>query len=309
MELRPAQPGDLSSMQQLASRLWPSGWHPGGLGWGLSRHALADAVVVATDDDGSIVGFAGHGGDAITHVERDRDDVADALVSWSLHVDEHAPITVWDGADALARAVERAGLVEVGREPWSGMFLDVATVLDDHRRHVDGYTIRPVGEDETVARIEVHRAAWKPSSIPYIDGREVDPEAESSFDAAAYEAVRGAWLYDPSLDLVAVGGRDPAGELGACCIAWFDPATGICEIEPLGVAPSHRRRGLAIALCLEVAHRTAERGGTHVYINAQPQPGYLASTSAYLAAGFELTERATTYAKRSVSGERGSHSG
>jgi GNAT superfamily N-acetyltransferase len=298
MIVRSAEPGDLAGMQQLASRVWPSGWHPGGLGWGLSRHALADSVVVVVDDDGSglIVGFAGRGGDEITHVERDRDDVAGALVKWLLEVDGGAPITVWDGADALARAVLRAGLEPVGRQPWSGMLLEVAAVRDDPRRHVDGYAIRPVRADETSARVEVHRAAWKPSSIPYTDGRPVDPDAESSFTALAYEAVRGAWLYDGMLDLVAVADDDSNGRFGACCIAWFDPATGVCEIEPLGVAPEHRRRGLAIALCLEVARLVADRGGTHVYINAQPQPGYVAATSAYAAAGFELVERATTYA-------------
>ena len=70
----------------------------------------------------------------------------------------------------------------------------------------------------------------------------------------------------------------------------------MCEIEPLGVAPEHRRRGLAVALCLEVAHLIGERDGTHVYINTQPKAGYVASSSAYFAAGFELVERATTYA-------------
>src|SRR5262245_58225167 len=298
MIVRPAEPGDLWGMQQLASRVWPSGWHPGGLGWGLSRHALADSVVVAVDEGGSapIAGFAGRGGDEITHVDHDRDDVADALVTWLLEVDKNAPITVWDTADALARAVLRAGLEPVGREPWPGMFLDIGAVRDDPRRHVDGYAIRPVRPDETAARVEVHRAAWKPSSIPYIDGRAVDPDAESSFTAEAYESVRGAWLYDSSLDLVAVAVDDHNGRFGACCIAWFDPSSGVCEIEPLGVPPEHRRRGLAVALCIEVAALVADRGGTHVYINAQPQPGYVASTSAYFAAGFQLVERATTYA-------------
>ncbi len=298
MIVRPVEPSDFGGMQRLASRLWPSGWHPGGLGWGLSRHALADSVVVAIDEGGSgpIVGFAGRGGDEITHVERDRDDAADALVTWLLGIDRHAPITVWDGADALARAVSRAGLQPIGREPWSGMLLVVAAVRNDTRRHVDGYAIRPVRADEAAARVDVHRAAWKPSSISYTDGRSVDPDAESPFTPAAYELVRGVWLYDQSLDLVAVADDDSNGRFGACCIAWFDPATGVCEIEPLGVAPEHRRRGLAVALCLEVAHIVAERGGTHVYINAQPQPGYVASSSAYFAAGFELVERATTYA-------------
>jgi len=294
MKVRRAGADDVFAMQQLASRLWPSGWHPGGLGWGLSRDALAKAVVVAVDDDGSIVGFAARGGDDATHVERDRDDVADALVTWLLEVDGSAPIAVWDGADALTRAVLRAGLGPIGREPWSGMVLDVASVRDDPRRHVAGYTIRPVGRDETAARVEVHRAAWKPSSIPFIDGRPVDPDAESSFTAAAYESVRGAWLYDRSFDLVAVA-DDNAG-FGACCIGWFDAATGVCEIEPLGVAPAHRRRGLAVALCLEVGHLVDQRGGTHVFINTQPEPGYVASSSAYFAAGFDLVARATTYA-------------
>ena len=298
MEVRPAEPGDVGGMQRLASRLWPSGWHPGGLGWGLSRNALAASVVVGVDGDGSIVGFAGRGGDQITHVQRDRDDVADALVSWLLATDEEASITVWDGADALARAVTRAGLEPVGREPWSGMLLDVAAVRDDPRRSVEGYSIRPVRADEAAARVEVHRAAWKPSSIPYIDGRSIEPDAESSFTQAAYESVRSAWLYDGSLDLVAVADEDDGGRFGACCIAWFDPTTGVCEIEPLGVAPEHRRHGLAVALCLEVANLVDERGGTHVFINTQPEPGYVASSSAYFAAGFELVERATTYAQR-----------
>ena len=300
MIVRPAEPGDLRGMQQLASRVWPSGWHPGGLGWGLSRDALADSVVVAVDEDGTgaIVGFAGRGGDEITHVERDRDDVADALVTWLLEVDDDGPITVWDGADALARAAVRTRLEPVGRRPWSGMLLDVGDVRGDPRRHVPGYAIRPVGVDEIAARVEVHRAAWKPSSIPYVDGRPVDLDAESSFTPAAYESVRHAWLYDPELDLVAVADDDDNAQLAACCIAWFDPATGVSEIEPLGVAPEHRRRGLAVALCLEAANLTADRGGTHVFINAQPQPGYVASTSAYFAAGFELVERATTYAAR-----------
>lgn len=136
MIVRPPERGDIRGMQQLASRLWPSGWHPGGLGWGLSRNALAESVVVATDEDGSgpIVGLAARRGDAIAHVEPDRDDVADRLVTWMLEVDGDEPITVWDGADALTRAVSRAALEPIGREPWSGMILDVAEVRDDPRR-------------------------------------------------------------------------------------------------------------------------------------------------------------------------------
>ena len=61
MTLRSAETGDVGGMQQLGSLVWPSGWDPGGLGWGLSRHALADSVVVAVDTGGYAVesGWAG----------------------------------------------------------------------------------------------------------------------------------------------------------------------------------------------------------------------------------------------------------
>ena len=294
MFVRPAEPDDVCGMQQLASRVWPSGWHPGGLGWGLSRHALGDSVVVAVDEgtSGPIVGFAGHGGDEISHVESDRDDVADALVTWRLAVDSKAPITVWDGADALARAVLRAGLEPVGRKPWSGMVVDVASVRDDPRRHADGYAIRPVGRRDRCTgrsaprRVEAvfdslhRRTRGRPRSREFVHVRGVRCGARR---VAVRQGSRPR------------GGRRRDG-FGACCIAWFDPATGVCEIEPLGVAPEHRRRGLAVALCLEVAHLVGERGGTHLHINTQPKAGYVASSSAYFAAGFELVERATTYA-------------
>lgn len=36
---------------------------------------------------------------------------------------------------------------------------------------------RVVESARIAARVEVHRAAWKSTSIPYIDGRPVDPDA------------------------------------------------------------------------------------------------------------------------------------
>src|SRR5262249_27204536 len=143
-------------------------------------------------------------------------------------------------------------------------------------------------------RVAVHRAAWRPASIPYSDGRAVDERAASPFTEETYRNIRATWLYDPELDLVAVG---PDGQFAACCIAWFDGSSGVAEIEPLGVAPDHRRRGLAVALCLEVAARVAAERGAEVFVNTAPSPGYSAAFAAYSKAGFHLTERATTYVK------------
>ena len=147
--------------------------------------------------------------DEITHVERDRDDVADALVTWLLEVDESAPITVWDGADALARAVSRVGLEAdrrgSRRRACSSTLRPYVTILVVQRR---GYAIRPVHAYQAAARVEVHRAAWKPSSIPYVDGRPVDPDAESSLTPAAYRVGAPYMALRRSLDLVAVAVAD-----------------------------------------------------------------------------------------------------
>ncbi len=292
---------DVEGVQRLASRVWPSGWHPGGLGWALARNALAEEVVVAADRDGAVIGWASRGGHETSEihaqVDRGRTDVAAALVDWMvLRTPRSSPstIAVWDGADELEAEVERAGFAATGRSEWGGLFRDVDGVERDPRRTVARYTIRAVRKSasELEARVAVHRKAWRPASLPYVDGRSIDPEAESSFTAEAYDVVRSTWLYDAELDLVALTSE---GELAACCIGWFDPATGVTEIEPLGVAPEHRRRGLAVALSLEIAARTQGRGGSQVFVNTTPRAEYPAPAMAYTLAGFDLMERATTY--------------
>jgi ribosomal protein S18 acetylase RimI-like enzyme len=258
-------------------------------------------VGLAGDRDVTVVGWASWGGHDIgelhAQVDRGRADVAAALVDWIV---DHAPltsrakITVWDGAEELEAEVQGAGFAASSRREWAGMFRDVEGAEGDPRRTVAGYTIRALRESarELEARVAVHRRAWRPASLPYVDGRSVDPEAESSFTAEAYKAVRSTWLYDAELDLVAVA---PDGELAACCIGWFDPATGVTEIEPLGVAPEHRRRGLAVALCLEIAARTEAGGGSQVFVNTALRADYPAPALTYTQAGFQLSERATTY--------------
>ena len=150
-------------------------------------------------------------------------------------------IDVYDGDTTLAPALRRAGF-----EPRSGarVFGMFRTAQGVQASSPAGYTIRATRADELDSRVAVHRAAWKPAAQPWADGRVVDPQAESPFNAAEYEAVRNTWLYAPDFDLVAEG---PDHALAGCCIAWFDPAIGVAEIEPLGVVPEHRRTGLAVA--------------------------------------------------------------
>jgi GNAT superfamily N-acetyltransferase len=106
--------------------------------------------------------------------------------------------------------------------------------------------------------------------------------------------VRRTWLYDQSRDLVV---EAPDGSLAACCIAWWDPAARCAEIEPLGVLPGHRRRGLATAMCMAVAAQVAALGGDQVHINTGPRADYPAPAATYLAAGFTVIRLGGSYAR------------
>jgi GNAT superfamily N-acetyltransferase len=286
---------DVTGLQRLASRLWPSGWHPGGLGWALARGRLAGEVVVF-EGTGGVVGWAARSGvhepeELLAQADPSRPQIADAIVDWFLAAPCVTPLSieVYDGDAVLASALRRVGFEPEPGPRVVGMFLAADGVPAPT---LPEYTIRATRADEFDARVEVHRAAWKPASQPWSDGRVVDPQAESPFDSAEYEAVRNTWLYAPEFDLVAVA---PDQTLAASCIAWFDPAIGVAEIEPMGVVPEHRRTGLAVALCREVAARVCAAGGDSVFINTGPRAEYPAPHAAYAKAGFEVVERATTY--------------
>ena len=285
---------DIRAVQDVASRLWPAGWHPGGIGWALARGQLADEVVLFGGVDG-VAAWAARSvhepGELLAQVDPGRDDAADAVVAWLLGSagGMRATVEVYDEGDAtLPSALRRSGFAPDPTARLVGMFRPAGGA----DRSGDGWTVRAVRDDELPARVAVHRAAWRPAALPWADGRVTAPEAESSFTAASYEAVRRTWLYRQDLDLVAVA---PDGELAGCCIAWLDPATGVAEIEPLGVAPEHRRRGVAVALCLEVAARVAASGGDELFINTGPQEAYPGPAAAYAKAGFRPVERGTTY--------------
>lgn len=62
--------------------------------------------------------------------------------------------------------------------------------------------------------------------------------------------------------------------------------------------PGHRRKGLATAMCQEVAARVAALGGNQVFINTGPRPDYPAPAATYAAAGFDVVTRGQVYHRR-----------
>jgi GNAT superfamily N-acetyltransferase len=289
-------------MQRLASRCWPHGLHPGGLGWAQATHQLADQIVVVDGDAGDLLGWAGGSqpGYLTVQVDPAHPGVRADLGEWLLRTAEGPALSVEVYDTDTLRDFTEAGfeptdsLSDFYRMGTPGLQAATDGVL---ATMPDGYTIRSVGPGEAEGRVAVHRAAWRPADLPFRrDHRpQLDETWSSSFTLDSYHRVRQTTLYDGNLDLVAVA---PNGDLAACCIGWFDARTGWAEIEPLGVAPAHRRRGLALALCAEVAERVARYGGRQVYINTGPSIAYPAPYRAYQRAGFTPFVRSTTLARR-----------
>ena len=207
-------------------------------------------------------------------------------LAWSIATNQVERLRlVEDGDELLDFTWHEDGLDHSSTTPLPHVMVRAATA--DVPAPPAGYTVRSVRDDELSARVDVHRAAWDPHSLPWHpDHRPAyPPEARSGHSVEMYDRVRRAWMYDPALDLVAVA---PDGSLAGCCIVWLDERTQVAEIEPLGVVPAHRRRGVAQALCHEATRRVAEAGGRQLVIGQGPNPAYPAPAGAYARAGFEV---------------------
>jgi GNAT superfamily N-acetyltransferase len=293
-------------MQRLASRCWPQGLHPGGLGWAQATNQLADTIVLLDGKEGDLVGWAGvsQPGYLSLQVAPAQPEVRADLMQWlfstadgpAFSVDVYDIDTLHDFSHAgFERAAAPSGFYRMGEPGLRAATDGVLAAMPD------GYTIRSVGPGEDDERVAVHRAAWRPVELPFHpDHRpDLDESWSSSFTVDAYHQVQRTALYDADLDLVAIA---PDGDLAGCCIGWFDASTGWAEIEPLGVVSAHRRRGLAVALCAEVAQRVARYGGRHVFINTGPSESYPAPYRAYRKAGFTPFVRSTTLTRRTAEG-------
>ena len=298
-ELQPADcVTDMVALQRLASRLWPvGGHHPGGLGWALAIDESYPKLVVAVGSDG-LVGWAGRSeNEAEIHTDPERSDVARELLDWALgsgDTSDSLPIRVFTGEDAVRAIVAEAGFsVAADVAPIYGMFHEA---LADLPPAPAGYRIRGMASGEEHARVEAHRAAWRPATLPWPPGmlETVSAELTSSFTYEKYETVRKAWLYDPDLDLVV---EAPDGSFAGCYTLWWDPSIGVGEIEPLGVLPEHRRCGLATAMVLTAAALVGRRGGQQVFINTGPRDDYPVPAATYAAAGFSVVARGAVWTR------------
>jgi mycothiol synthase len=183
------------------------------------------------------------------------------------------PVTAWAlaGNVALTQALLDAGLAR-GEDGYVHLHARLETLDLEPAAAPAGYTIRSiVGASEARARAAVHRAAFG---------------SARHTDAACAELMRRARLYRHDLDVVAVA---EGGELAAFALGWLDPEVGVGELEPVGTAPEHRRRGLARAVSREALRRLRAAGARDAIIYATPDNP--ASLATYLGLGLREIDR------------------
>lgn len=302
LELRSLRAEDTRPLELLAQRLWPLSSHAGGLGWQLATEEVSGDTALA-HRDGALVAWSWITGPnalsartTITLQGASADPEAGAaLLDWALTEagDTAVNLPVFDGDDELRSLAEKAGFA-VAEENASDAWMRRAAT-EEAVSLPEGYRIRPVREGEEEARVECHRTAWKPATLPWPESvGPVNPDLTSRFSQQYYDNTRASLLYDRELDLVV---EAPDGSLAACCVVWWDPENRSAELEPLGVVPDHRRKGLAVAMALEACTLTARRGGDRVFINTSPNEVYPAPAKTYATVGYEPVERGAVYTR------------
>lgn len=140
------------------------------------------------------------------------------------------------------------------------------------------FEVRSVTEDELDQRVELHKAAWAPST---------------GFTLEQYNAVRAiSEVYDRDLDIVAI---DRNGTLASYTIAWKDPVSKIGSFEPFGTHPQFRGSGASQAVMQEGLRRLHEQGMTQarIYTAGFNHP----AQKLYTQCGFQEIDQLRTFLK------------
>ncbi len=121
-----------------------------------------------------------------------------------------------------------------------------------------GYIIRSLG-----GREELPGRSWASWRAFHPGAPETDYEGWEW-----YLNIQKMPLYRRDLDLVAVS---PEGELAGFCTIWFDDFTRAAYFEPVGVDPSHQRKGLGRALLTEGLRRLQKTGAVVATVGGYSQ--------------------------------------
>ncbi|OLF13443.1 hypothetical protein BU204_27390 [Actinophytocola xanthii] len=259
-------------MQSLASRVAAvAGFrHPGDLAWAA---ALGQECRTAVWRAGTrTVAWAWLTDELAAQVDPEHPPLAEEVLDWA----DAARVEACSAEKPLVDALRRRGF-----EPEPGAFM---VAMNRPLRGLPtlaglpaGYHIRPSADP--VRRAAAHRAAF--GSARMSTERQV--------------ALTRRAPYRDDLDLVV---ENAAGEYVAYCLGWYDEATRLGEIEPLGVRPEHRRRGLGAAVSLAVLHALAAAGATRCLVYARGDQAHPAPKALYESLGFARHALVHTYVLR-----------
>lgn len=258
MTLRPREFAwaDIPALHALVRERWavdgPSGQRRIGDMWWALRNTPADNPLrhmqVWAREDGSLAACA----------FLDPPGLGDVIVS------PEAPAMVDEAMNWLEAEHRRAG---------SGSLEIVVLAADDERAAALGQRgYQAIGAGNVRFRIALHVA---PVAAPLPDEYLLtDSASDTNMARRAYvEAVSfgndtltaAAWAslmrqlpaYRPELDVLAVA---PDGSGASACTNWYDLSSRCGELEAVGTAPAHRRRGVARAVIIESLRRLHAAG-------------------------------------------------
>lgn len=266
----------LPRMQELASRLWSrtARHHPGQLAWSAAYgepEALDLGPAFVLDDAWAWL----ESPDWLEVCGAEPSSVR-AVVAAALEASPGDLTTsTLETEDVVLSALADAGFEEV-EAPWfTHHHLDLwdlpPVVLPE------GYTVRAVRPDEHEQRAAVHRAAWSPTS---------------KVTGAAYLRLMATPPYRPELDHVVVS---ESGEWVASCCVWWDPATGVALVEPVGCVAEHGGRGLAAAASVSALTAARELGATEGLVCPRGDDDHPGPARLYRRIGFVPGARTRTY--------------
>jgi ribosomal protein S18 acetylase RimI-like enzyme len=144
-----------------------------------------------------------------------------------------------------------------------------------------GLSFRAMTDELVEARVICSRAAFPTSTMT--------PER--------YRQTFGANLYRRELDLLVV---DQEGRVVAFALGWLDPASGVVELEPVGVHPEFHRQGLGREICRATLRRARELGATRAVIGAESDNP--ASVGLYQSLGLRISIEIVAFARDMAAG-------
>lgn len=266
----------LPRMQALASELWTTAarHHPGQLAWSAAYgepEALDLGPVFMVDGAWAWLESPGWLEVCGADPEAVRTVVDVALEE----CDAEVTTSTLETEDVVLAVLADVGFAEV-ESPWfTHHFIDLADLPPV--RLPEGYAVRAVRAGEHEQRSAVHRNSWSATSL---------------VTATAYARLMTTPPYRPATDHVVVTDE---GEWVASCCVWWDEATGVALVEPVGCIEEHRRRGLASAVSVSALTAAGELGATTGLVCPRGDDDYPAPARLYRGIGFEAGARTRTW--------------